>query len=126
MIFLSEFIKKHYFAFVGFLVGIANGLFGSGGGMIAVPMLEKSGMEAKKAHATSIAVTAALSAVSLFVYFSRGAFDLKTALKFVPPGLIGAAAGAAILKKIDNEKLQRIFGAVMIISGILMITRSLK
>lgn len=123
MIFLSDFIKKHYFSFTGFLVGIANGLFGSGGGMIAVPMLEKSGMEAKKAHATSIAVTAALSAVSLLVYFSRNAFDLRSALKFVPPGLIGATVGAVILKKIANEKLKQIFGAVMIFAGILLIIR---
>ena len=56
MIFLR--INKKYFnALTGIAVGICNGFFGSGGGMIAVPMLEKGGSEAKKAHATSIAIT---------------------------------------------------------------------
>lgn len=35
--------KKCFNAFTGIAVGICNGFFGSGGGMIAVPMLEKGG-----------------------------------------------------------------------------------
>lgn len=42
--------KKCFNALTGIAVGICNGFFGSGGGMIAVPMLEKGGSEAKKAH----------------------------------------------------------------------------
>lgn len=49
--------------------------FGSGGGMIAVPMLEKGGSEAKKAHATSIAITLPLSIISGLVYFKGGSLD---------------------------------------------------
>ena len=32
---------KVFYSFLGALTGFANGLFGSGGGIIAVPMLEK-------------------------------------------------------------------------------------
>jgi uncharacterized membrane protein YfcA len=31
------------------LIGLLNGLFGSGGGMIAVPLLEKLGLRAEEA-----------------------------------------------------------------------------
>ena len=37
----------------GVAVGAANGLFGGGGGMLAVPLLTKTGYEEKTAHATA-------------------------------------------------------------------------
>ena len=40
----------------GAATGAANGLFGGGGGMIAVPLLRAQGLEEKRAHATAIAV----------------------------------------------------------------------
>ena len=41
-------------AFTGVAVGAANGLFGGGGGMIAVPLLSGvMGYEEKAAHATA-------------------------------------------------------------------------
>ena len=85
--------------------------------MIAVPMLEKAGLEAKKAHATSIAVTLALSAVSTAVYFFRGGIDFPLAAKYVPLGLAGAGVGALALKKIPNNYLKKIFAVIMIAAG---------
>ena len=72
--------KKCFNAFTGIAVGICNGFFGSGGGMIAVPMLEKGGSEAKKAHATSIAITLPLSIISGLVYFKGGSLDFSQAV----------------------------------------------
>lgn len=43
-------LKNTLSAVGGFLSGAVNGLLGAGGGMIAVPMLAKSGLEAKKSH----------------------------------------------------------------------------
>lgn len=123
MIFLRKFIKKHYFAFSGILIGAANGLFGGGGGMIAVPMLEKGGLEQKKAHATSIAVTLALSVVSAGVYLFKGSLEISDALKYVPMGLLGAGAGAWLLKKIPDKGLKKIFALVMILSGVRILLR---
>ena len=84
--------------------------------MIAVPMLEKSGSEAKKAHATSIAITLPLSIISGLVYFKGGSLDFSQAVKFIPLGL--AAMGAMLMKKLSNSLLKRIFGALMIIAGV--------
>ena len=105
--------KKCFNALTGIAVGICNGFFGSGGGMIAVPMLEKGGSEAKKAHATL-----PLSIISGLVYFKGGSLDFSQAVKFIPLGLAGAAVGAMLMKKLSNSLLKRIFGALMIIAGV--------
>ena len=104
-------------------MGIANGLFGSGGGIVAVPMLEHDGTEVKKAHATSIAITLPLSLISSFVYFSKGSIDVVYALKFIPFGIAGVFIGSKLLLKLSNITLKRIFGAIMIIFGIRLIMR---
>lgn len=66
---MKNFIEKHkklYFYILGTVTGLCNGLFGSGGGIAAVPMLQKGGVDVKKSHATSLALTLPLSVVSAF------------------------------------------------------------
>lgn len=117
---MKNFIENHrkaYFCILGAVTGICNGLFGSGGGIAAVPLLQKGGVEVKKSHATSLALTLPLSAVSAFFYAYKSSFKWGDALPLIPFGLIGAAIGGALMKKIPNTLLKRIFGAVLIISG---------
>ena len=66
-------------ALIGFMTGVLNGLFGSGGGTVAVPAMERFLLvEDKKAHATAIAVILPLSVVSLFIYMGKVDIDWKT------------------------------------------------
>lgn len=83
-----------------------------------MPMLEKGGMEPKKAHATSIAVTLPLSVISGLFYFGGGNLRLTEAFKFIPLGAAGAAVGSLLMKRLSNKLLKRIFGALMIIAGL--------
>lgn len=64
-------MRKLYFCILGIITGITNGLFGSGGGIIAVPMLKKSGMSTKESHATSLALTLPLSITSCFFLYAK-------------------------------------------------------
>ena len=91
--------------------------------MIAVPVLEKSVKEQKKAHATSIAVTFVLSVVSVLIYIFVGGLKISTALPYIPMGLVGTFIGGKILKKIPDKPLKKIFGVVMILSGIRILLR---
>ena len=109
--------NKLYFCLLGAITGAANGLFGSGGGIIAVPMLEKSGIEAKKSHATSLALTLPLSVISVIFYMTKDSFPVSDALALAPLGIAGAAAGSLFLKKISCKWLKRIFGVFLIIAG---------
>lgn len=113
--------SKVYFYIVGGITGIANGLFGSGGGMLSVPLLENTGLEAKKAHASSIAITLPLSLISTAIYSIKGHINYSLALKFIPLGILGAIAGSWLLKRISNKILKKIFGIILIISGIRML-----
>lgn len=113
--------SKAYYYIIGGVTGIANGLFGSGGGMLSVPLLESKGLEAKKAHASSIAITLPLSLISMIIYSVKGHIDYSLALKFVPLGILGAIIGSKLLKKISNKLLKKIFGVILIISGIRML-----
>lgn len=48
----------------GTAVGLANSLFGGGGGMIAVPLLQRTGLDEKRAHATAILLILPISLFS--------------------------------------------------------------
>ena len=52
----------------GCAVGIANSVFGGGGGMLAVPLLEKTGMPSQRAHATAILVILPVSLLTFILY----------------------------------------------------------
>ena len=98
--------------------GIINGLLGSGGGMIAVPALEKSGVKANRAHATSVAIMLPLSAVSAVFYLWGGDVSLSDALPYIPGGIAGALLGVLLLRKVRPKLLRRAFGAVAVYSGL--------
>ena len=102
---------------LGPAAGVLNGLFGSGGGVAVVPMLEKADIKPQKAHATSIAIILPLSVLSSILYLWGGHFDFMSALIFIPGGIVGAILGAICLKKIDTDLLRRIFGIVILISA---------
>ena len=108
---------KTKIALTGCIVGLLNGFFGSGGGIIAVPMLRSCGFEQRSAHACSLAVTLPLSVISVVIYASGNTFPKDTAFSLMIPGLIGAAVGGAFLKKIDGAFLKKLFGIMMIIAG---------
>ncbi|HIZ56446.1 MAG TPA: sulfite exporter TauE/SafE family protein [Firmicutes bacterium] len=115
--------SKWKYMLLGLAAGILNGLFGAGGGVIVVPLLEKFGLDAKRAHATSIAVIFPLSLLSAALYLWRGDLQFTEAFGYIPGGLIGAAGGALLLKKISNDWLRRIFGAIIILSAVRILLR---
>ena len=107
----------------GALIGVINGLLGAGGGMLAVPLLKKSGAEQKEAHATSIALILPLSAISGAAYLLKGNVKLEDALPYLLPGVIGAVIGSFLLKRISDKWLRRVFGVFMIWAGIRLFMR---
>ena len=107
----------------GAVAGFCNGLFGSGGGTVVVPMLRKSGIENKKCHATSIAIIFPLSFVTAFILKNKVEVGLTDAFKYLPLGIIGALLGSFFLKKIPNALLKRIFGGIIVFSAVRLLLR---
>ena len=111
-------------AAIGLVTGFANGLFGSGGGTIVVPAMERFlKVEEHKAHATAIAVILPLSLLSLGIYlWKTGLGEVwQIALWASVGGLVGGIVGAKLLSRISGIWLHRIFGAFMLAAAVRMI-----
>lgn len=109
---------------MGTLCGLLNGLFGSGGGVAAVPMLEAARLEAKESHATSVAFIFTLSLATTLSYLLGGKLDPAMALSYIPYGTVGAVIGAVLLKKIPNSALRRIFGGVILFAAFRILVKT--
>lgn len=107
---------------IGLITGVANGLFGAGGGTILVPSLQKFlHMETHKSHATAIAVILPLSILSIFFYRNSGSLDWGALLWISLGGTLGGYLGAKFLNKLSSKWLHRIFGLFMMIAAARMV-----
>ncbi len=127
---LREFFRTHKKTSVALtvaaalLTGTANGLFGGGGGMLAVPAYTVFlGEEPKKAHATAVAAILPLSAVSAAIYISGGNFNPTFGYHVCIAVIIGGIAGSLFLKKISSGLLETLFYGLMLAAGIRMLVR---
>lgn len=107
---------------IGVVTGFCNGLFGSGGGTIVVPFMEKFlNLDEHKSHATAISIILPLTIVSLFFYTKSGYFDLKLVLAASAGGVPGGLLGAVFLKKLKPKYIRIIFGIFMIAAAVRMV-----
>lgn len=111
--------EKWKYVVTGALGGLANGLFGSGGGLFLVPLMTRwSKLEERKAFATSVAIILSLSIVSSVVYFTKGALDFSTAWPYLLGGGIGGVISGPVFQKVPLNFLRRIFGLLILYGGI--------
>ncbi len=105
----------------GALTGVANGLLGGGGGMLAVPLLERAGYPARKAHATAIAVILPASALSGSVYLLYGLVPLRVLIPVAAGVAAGGAFGAQLLSRLPVRAVTLLFSALMLAAGLRML-----
>ena len=118
---MKKLTMKHFIP-VGFVVGIANGMFGAGGGTVLVPALNKLfQVKTHKAHATALAVMLPLSVVSALIYVTGSTLDWPTVGLITIGGVIGGLTGASVMNKLSARWLHTLFGIGMIAAAIRMI-----
>ena len=79
--------KKTKNRLAGTAGGVINGLFGGGGGMVLLPLLTGwSGLEARAAFATCVAIIFPMCCLSAAIYL----FQVRPALSELLPYLLGA------------------------------------
>lgn len=106
----------------GLVVGFISGLFGGGGGMIAVPVLTSVLKKPQKvAHATALLVILPVTIVSGILYSVLGNFDAKVVLPTTVGVVIGGILGAICLKRFSNNAIRIIFSIVMLFFGVKLI-----
>ncbi|WP_455539974.1 sulfite exporter TauE/SafE family protein [Terrisporobacter sp.] len=107
---------------IGIFTGFINGVFGSGGGTLLVPILNNIlKVEEHKSHATALAIIIFLSITSSVVYISKGTLDIKLTIQAAIGSIIGGIIGAKLLCKVNGKFLRIGFGIVMIIAAFRMI-----
>lgn len=107
----------------GIGIGVVNGIFGAGGGMLAVPLLKKSGLNQKDAHANAVAVILPITVISAILYLIKKNVTFGDSFAYIPTGLIGSVVATFLLQKFSNRFLQKIFSVFMIYAGIRLLTR---
>lgn len=111
--------KESKFLITGALGGMANGFFGSGGGLFLVPLLTRwCKLKEKNAFATSVAVILPLSLVSALVYWIRGGLELSTAFPYFIGGFFGGLLSGKIFQRVPLTFLRRAFGLLILYGGI--------
>lgn len=111
-------MKKWTAMLTGLATGLLNGLLGSGGGLVTVPLLRKAGARGPNAHATSIAIILPLSVVSAILYLQAGRVTPSAVLPFLPGGILGALVGGWLLPRMGTTLLRRAFALLLLWSGL--------
>lgn len=104
---------------VGAAAGAANGLFGAGGGLIAVPLLVGwLKIPEKNAYATSLAIMVPISAVSLAVYFLRGGLAVAGVGWYLFGGAVGGVLAGLFFRRIPVQWLRWSMAGFLLYGGI--------
>ena len=103
----------------GTAAGLANGLFGGGGGMVFLPILSRwGGLSQRKLYATCVGVIFPVCLVSAAVYLFRGELSLLTALPYLAGGLAGVWIGGRLYGRVSVKWLKWLFAGFLFYAGV--------
>jgi hypothetical protein len=110
-------------AVFGFIVGIATGIAGVGGGYALVPgLIYLFSAPVYLTMGTSLATMIPLAVVGGAIKLAQGFVDLATGLVLAAGTVVGAQVGAAIIKRIKPGTLKLIFGIYFLYVAVKFIT----
>ncbi|MCS7220668.1 MAG: sulfite exporter TauE/SafE family protein [Anaerolineae bacterium] len=104
----------------GFICGFVNVLAGSGS-LVTLPLLIFLGMPATVANGTNRIGILLQNLVGARGFYRHGLLDLRQALWLAGPASLGAVMGAQIAADLDEAKMERAIGALMIFMLIVML-----
>lgn len=103
--------------------GFLSGLLGAGGGIVLYFVLGALyGRGTKENLVLSSSAVMFFCLVSLFFY-KGNSLCITEILRVAVPAALGGLVGAFLLAKIPGDAVRKLFSAVIIISGILMLVR---
>ena len=109
---------------VGLGAGLLNGALGAGGGVLIVlclrPRLTRPA-DRRRLYPTALGVMLPLSALTLFRYLQSGVMQDAAVGPLLLSALIGGVLGALCLRRLSLPLISRIFAAVVLLSGVLMV-----
>lgn len=104
--------------------GFLNGLLGAGGGIILYFCLAHAYKnEAKENLIVSSVSVMFFCLISLFFYKGNASLEMQNIVNICLPAATGGLLGAVILKRLSVTAVKKLFAAIMIMSGIITLTR---
>jgi uncharacterized membrane protein YfcA len=109
---------------IGFLVGLAAGYFGIGGGFISVPSLMHLGLNIIDAIGTSLIPVSMFGFSTAIRYSFNNQIEWIIALLFIIGGIGGGILGTKFVEKAPRKMLSSVFAFLLIIVAIYIILKS--
>lgn len=104
------------------VMGLALGLLGGGGSVLAVPILVYAlGFSAKQAVAASLAVVGLTSLFGAAGHWRKGHVKLRVALVFGPIAAAGAYLGAHLAVLLSGAAQLSLFAVMMLVAALFML-----
>lgn len=112
------------FVLIGAALGLSLGLFGGGGGILAVPLLVLAGLPTDEAATTSLIVVTIGAAGGLISHARAGRVDWRRGVLFGALGTVAAVFGSRIALASDDRLKLYLFSVVLVVVGVLMLRKA--
>jgi hypothetical protein len=104
-----------------FLVGIMSGLFGIGGGLIHVPMMNFIGIPIHIATATSHFIITITSFFGILIFIGLKAIDFDYAIFLGVGVILGAYYGAKLSMVVSSDIIKKVIAGLLLIVAVRLI-----
>ena len=111
---------------IGVALGLALGLFGGGGGILAIPLLVAAGVPTDEAGTTSLVVVGIGAIGGLIPHARAGRVAWGEGATFGALGVLGAMVGSVLAIAADDTMQLWAFAGVLVLAGFLMLRRALR
>jgi uncharacterized membrane protein YfcA len=103
------------------VIGLSLGLLGGGGAILTVPVLHYVlGYGFKVAVPMSLVVVGLTSGFGAIAHWRAGTINLRAALAFGPPAIVGAVLGAELGLRVEERIQLTIFAVTMLVAAVSM------
>lgn len=110
---------------IGGVAGLLSGLLGVGGGFVIVPALQRiTDLTMQSIVATSLAVIAVISLVSVAGSIYGGHFDYAAGLPFAVGAVVGMLLGGRFASRWPDRHLKFVFGGVCLLVALGLFVKS--
>lgn len=112
-------VDKRWTMAAGAAAGLVNGCFGGGGGMVLLPILDRTaGLPQRKLYATCVGIIFPVCMVSACVYLFQGGVSLTEAAPYLLGGLAGGWLGGRLYHRVDTRFLRLLFAGFLLYAGV--------